>query len=94
MGGINTPIAGVGIFRTGLLTEQRGDPTLSENSMLTSRLHSARPDARRDSRLRTVAPWWPSPQNDSFRAVAIVRYVTILFAPCVAMAVFSSFTSN
>ena len=48
-------ITGIGIFRIGLLTEQRGDSTLSENSTLASRPHSARRDARRDSRLRTVA---------------------------------------
>ena len=49
-------VTGIGIFRTGSLVEQRGDSTLSENSTLTSRPHSARPDARRDTRLRTAAP--------------------------------------
>ena len=51
-----TTITGIGIFRTGSLTAQRGNSTLSENSTLTSRPHSARPDARRDTRLRTAAP--------------------------------------
>ena len=51
-----TNITGIGIFRTGSLTAQRGNSTPSENSTLTSRPHSALPDARPGSRLRNAAP--------------------------------------
>ena len=51
-----TNITGIGIFRTGSLRAKRANSTPSEISTLTLRPNSSRPDARRDSRLRAMAP--------------------------------------